>query len=138
MAEDDRLLVFEVSEGTAQFRRHAEGLEEVGGDNFTLYMLRFGSANEIEALFFAGGKELQDGSGCLPPVGEIGIRGVAVESAGLEIVGVDLYEEFGIWKRQGPKQDGVEDAEHAGVQSNAERQRGNRGDCEAGRLSESA
>src|SRR5215467_14949742 len=113
MTEDDGLPVFEVVQRAAPFWLYSECLEKVGGDDFTLDMLRFRSANQIEAFVLARGKGLQNGACCVPPVDEIGIRRIAVECSGLAIVRVHLHQKFGIWKWQCPKKHSIEDAEHS-------------------------
>ena len=125
-------------EQAAQGRAYAEQLEVVAGDHESRQRLRIAVAGDVRSPSLIRGHRCE---GVIPiaPVGEVRrSKPLRFREAARSVIGPQLHELLGVSIRQRPEEHRAQHAEHGGVRADADREREEGDDGEAGRAAEDA
>ena len=137
LGEDDLTAAVDPrAEPAAEHRLEADDAEEIAGDDHAVDAHRPLVAGDVEGGVAVSGDSAQRGHAG-SPLHDVRARG-RVLLAGLDLLVVDRDQPIGVVEGQGPEEHRVHDAEDGGVGSDAERQRDDRDEREAGSLDEGA
>lgn len=114
-------------ESSAELGRHAQGVEQIGGDGHAQEMIGFSGAGDREIVPEHGAHALERARGRFP----VEVVAVEIEDGNfagvLQIAAQRDYDLVGVFEMQRPEKPGIHDAEHGGIRADRQCQNQHRG-----------